>query len=147
MKLFNILFNLKKKQLEPKMYVFLLRFSHFSQLNMQTDYTYEDALGKARVEFKEFLVKQQGVGAIEWHQIVCDLWISSTIFNIFGDHIDSNVQDLTPEEEDKNKIMAKILSKNDATLIEKYADKLTESDKKYLLDKIKTNETSKQPQK
>jgi len=137
MKLFNFLFSLKKKQIEPKLFVFVLNWRNFNHLALQSEYEFESTLVNARKEFAEYLKKKGTTEEIDPQEIMFSMYASATMMDIFGEFVDSDVGEITKKEQDKNEIMAEILQKKDETLIGKYADKLSDNDKKYLLEQLR----------
>lgn len=101
---------------------------------LNTNYDYETALEQSRRQYLDFL-RTKGITA-DGYEVKVEIWVSATIMDIFGNYMETDIKEIPKEEQDKNKLMASIIKKKDVSLIEKHADKLTENDKKYILEMI-----------
>lgn len=139
MKIFNFFSRLKKKEMEPKIYVILLESPHWRKLAYATEYSFEAALVKVKKEFLEEH-KKDGFLDTTLHQIRYErLFVSLTLMEAFGDFMESESKEIPKPAEEKNEVMNEIIRKKDLSMIEKYSGLLTEEDKRYLSEKIKNS--------
>lgn len=152
MNLFNFFSKIKKKEVEPKLYVLVMSYANHDMLLTHTGYSLENAVADCRHQFAE--LQGENFEGIKLHQINMKMWRVMTPMEAFGEVLDTEfkAQESPPKptkiskqtkppkktkQEIKNEAMKEILDAKDISLIEKYRDILTDHDIQFLTEKLK----------
>jgi len=133
--IYTLISKLKKKQIEPKLYVFNFIFKNnneigreISMLSSIVEYSYEEALLKTKTQFIEELTKS-GIHLNFFSSITVSVWNSYNLLSLFDGFIEEKVEKIEKTEEREYK---KIETNNLLNLIKENKNRLTLEEKQYI---------------
>lgn len=126
MNIFKLLGGIKKKFVEPKVYALELEFGNQRKLYIGAAYSLEEAKETAHKEW------------LPLKEVRMTMWTYVKISDLLSEYTSAEVNVDTPEVTSHNTLMDEILKKKDLSLLEQKRALLTDSEYRFLLDKITT---------
>ena len=137
MNIFNSLFWLKKKEIEPKVLAMFLRAGTKTGLFMQSAYTLEEAATISMDNFR----KSAGYGNDVIVSI--EMWVSLSATDAFSKFIPEEPlkeENIKTIDKGNNTLIKKIIDSKDIELFTKSKSKLTKAEQRFIMDSLDIKE-------
>ena len=140
MNVFEFISRLRKKTIEPSVYVFLMQNGGVVRLVLDVGNDFHDIIEIHKKSFLDFINQKTGKN-YELGNIHCDLHMRKTPMELFEKFIENKVEETkvsAPEEShSKNELIKHIIDTKNTPVLGLLESFFTENEKKYIKEKIK----------